>query len=90
MSKVTDFMFNNIKQHLMKLGLDEGNANWRARKGVEHFEKAVGSSKNPFNDACAYAGMMAEQRSLKFKYVAPKGQQRPRSKKPQEAFDFGA
>ena len=56
MSKVTDFMFNNIKQHLMKLGLDEGNANWCSRKGVEHFEKTVGSSKNPFNDACAYAG----------------------------------
>ena len=55
MSKVTDFIFSNIKQHLMSLGLDEVNANWCARKGTEHFQKAVGSSKNPFNDACNYA-----------------------------------
>lgn len=45
MSKVTDFMFNNIKQHLMKLGLDEGNANWCSRKGVEHFEKTLEAAR---------------------------------------------
>ena len=88
MSKVTDFIFNNIKQHLMSLGLDEGNANWCARKGAEHFQKAVGSSNNQFNDACNYAGLLAGQRCLKFKYSAQKAQSKQRAKKPQEAFDF--
>jgi len=83
-----DFIHNNIKKHLMECGLDSGNAEWCAQQGVAHYKKRVGNSKNPFNEACDYAGLIAGQRSLTFKYVSPKAKAKPRAKRPQEAFDF--
>jgi len=89
MASVDQFIKKNIKQHLISHGLDEANANWCAEQGFLHYQRAVDNSKNPFNDACDYAGMMAEQRSLTFKYRAPKAKVKPRKKRPEEAFDFG-
>lgn len=89
MANVNDFIKKNIINHLISLGLDQSNAAWCAEQGIRHYEKAVGNSKNPFNDACDYAGMMASQRSLSFKYKSPKSKTKPRSKRPEEAFDFG-
>ena len=88
MAKVNEFMAKNIAQHLVKLGLDQANASWCADRGVKHYEKHVVNSKNPFTEACDYAGAIAEQRSLTFKYSSPKSKTKPRRQKPQDIFDF--
>lgn len=86
---VPQFIFDNIRGHLLALGLDEGNATSCARKGVEHYTRKVGSSKNPFNEACDEAGRIASSRVPSFRYVSPKAKGSKRVKRPQEAFDFG-
>lgn len=89
MSQHADFIFANVKRHLMALGCPEGAATSAARKGVEHWERCVGNSKNPFNEACDYAGKLAQTMAPRFKYVSPKAARGSRVKRPQEAFDFG-
>lgn len=89
MTDVNAFIKNNIVAHLVSLGLDKHNAEWCAEQGLIHYKKKVSNSKNPFVEACDYAGMMASQRSLIFKYSSPKSKSKPRAKRPQEAFDFG-
>lgn len=88
MSNPAEFIFSNVKRHLMSLGCPEGAATSSARKGVEHWQRAVGSSKNPFNEACDYAGMIAEQVCLGFKYKPPKAASKPRNKRPPDALDL--
>lgn len=88
MSNPADFIFSNVKRHLMGLGLAEGMAASCARKGVEHWQRAIGSSKNPFNEACDYAGMIAEQVCMGFRYKSPKAPTKARSKRPPEALDL--
>lgn len=88
MANPSEFIFSNVKAHLIALGLGEAQAASCARKGVEHWERAVGSSKNPFNEACDYAGMMAEQVCLGFKYKSPKATSKPRNKRPPDALDL--
>lgn len=75
--------------HLVSLGLDKYNAEWCAEQALRHYKEAIGNSKNPFNEACDYAGMMASQRSLTFKCSSPKAKSKPRAKKPQGSTDFG-
>lgn len=88
MTDINQFIKKNIADHLVSLGLDKYNAEWCAEQGLRHYKKAVGNGKNPFNEACDYAGMMASQRSLTFKYASPKAKSKTRAKRPQEAFDF--
>lgn len=88
MSNPAGFIFDNIKRHLMDLGLVEGVATSCARQGVEHWRRAVGSSKNPFNEACDYAGMIAGQVCLGFKYKSHKAASKPRNKRPPDALDL--
>lgn len=85
---VNKFIHDNIKRHLIGCGLDSANAEWCAQQGVIHYKQRIGNSKNAFNEACDYAGLMAGQRSLTFKYASPKAMSKPRAKRPQEAFDF--
>jgi hypothetical protein len=76
-------------QHLVSLGLDENNAEWCAMQGWNYYQKQISNSRDPFKDACDYAALRALERSLSFNYKPPKAKSRPRTKKPQEAFNFG-
>lgn len=83
------FIVREIKKQLISQGVDEANADWCANQGYAHYEKRVSNSKDPFKEACDYAGLKAEERCLKFKYRSPKAKVKRRAKKPQEAFNFG-
>lgn len=82
------FIVSNIKSHLISLGLTESNAQWCAEQGFIHYQKRVSNSRDPFKEACDYAGLKASERCFDFKYKPPKAKGTKRTKKPQEAFNF--
>lgn len=83
------FIVNNITKHLVSLGLEEHAAIGCANKAFEFYQKKISNSRDPFKEACDFAGKLAMERNLKFKYKSPTSKRGARSKKPQEAFNFG-
>ncbi len=84
-----EFIESNIKSHLESLGLSETLSGIYAQKGYEHYQSSVCNTRDAFKDACDHAGMLAQQNVSGFKYKPPKAKSRARTKKPQEAFNFG-
>lgn len=84
-----EFLTTAIKDYLVSLGLPSGAALHYAIKGAEHFKSSICNSRDPFKEACDYAGGLAQSGVVSFKYKSPKSQPVRRKKKPQEAFNFG-
>ena len=90
MSSVRETIIQGINQHLIDIGYSTSNSALSAQKGWEFFERQICNSRDPFKDSCDHAGAHAQTAQPKVKYKSPKGKTKARTKKPQEAFNFGA
>ncbi|WJZ69966.1 membrane lipoprotein [Vibrio phage vB_VpaM_XM1] len=86
--QANDFVKKHILEHLIGLGLEHHTAIACADKGVEFYNRQVANARDPFKEACDYAGNIAMQRNAKFKYKSPTSKRQARQKRPQEAFKF--
>lgn len=84
-----EFIVKQVKDELLRQGLSDAQASSFSFKAGEFFYKSVCNSKDPFKDSCDYAGMLAQSQIKGFKYKPPKSKSRSRTKRPQEAFNFG-
>lgn len=84
-----DYVSNKIKEYLISIGYRESVAMLSAKEGGCFFTKSCCNSKDAFKECCDFAGKIAQQKQPSIKYKQPKSPTRKRSKKPQEAFNFG-
>ncbi|WP_413114140.1 hypothetical protein [Thaumasiovibrio sp. DFM-14] len=84
------FIRNHIAANLSSQGLPPHCANFYAHRGVVYYQNVVSNSKDPFKDACDYAGKLAASRIASFNYQPVKQPPSRRSIKarPQSLFDF--
>lgn len=87
--RTREVMVKAINQHLESLGFSKAVSAKCAFDGYMHFEKKVCNSRDPYLEACNFAGEKAHVMQPSVKYKAPKKKSKPRAKKPQDAFDFG-
>lgn len=84
-----DFLIKEIHRYLTSLGFSESNSAICAQYGYEFYERSICNSRDPFKDSCDHAGAKAQMAQPKIKYKSPKAKSKPRTKKPQDAFNFG-
>lgn len=84
-----NYISEQIKSHLINIGYSPYIADSCAQQGGVYYTKAVCNSKDPLKECCDHAGKLAQQKQPEVKYKSPKSQYRKRTKKPQEAFNFG-
>ncbi|CAH0528438.1 hypothetical protein CTH30272_02122 [Allocatenococcus thiocycli] len=84
-----DIVIKNVHEHLVSCGFSVQNSLTQAGKAWQFFQKQICNSRDPFKDACDFAGGQAVLIEPKIKYKSPKAKSKPRTKKPQEAFNFG-
>lgn len=84
-----NFIIQNVCEHLVCCGFSQRVSAICAQYAWEFYDRSLCNSRNPYKDCCDHAGAKAQTMQIGVKYKSPRAKSKPRSKKPQDAFNFG-